>query len=313
MDNIIRKIQELYPVSDDSLHLLKYCFKQQTFPAKTIIIQAGRFDNQVYFIEKGITRSYILHNGKEITTWFSMEGDATCGSWDLYRHKAGFEYVETLEETLTYSISIDKLNDLYKSRIDKNTAVINSQIQFADSKGVSFESLMALRQAVVLAEQNRVYMSVLAGINNNLYRIVDLPYVSAGAVRTLMQRMQEELPVAVSVSGDPSERISTALSSVFAGIGLKTIEDVASAPLILAADFSVVPIEGGTKYKYVRFVLNVSLTEQSTGKELLSFSRNGREAHVTQNEAKERAIRTAEELIISELSKALKNLQLSAE
>ena len=52
MDNIIRKIQELYPVSDDSLHLLKYCFKQQTFPAKTIIIQAGRFDNQVYFIEK---------------------------------------------------------------------------------------------------------------------------------------------------------------------------------------------------------------------------------------------------------------------
>ena len=54
MDNIIRKIQELYPVSDDSLHLLKYCFKQQTFPAKTIIIQAGRFDNQVYFIEKGI-------------------------------------------------------------------------------------------------------------------------------------------------------------------------------------------------------------------------------------------------------------------
>ena len=39
MDNIIRKIQELYPVSDDSLHLLKYCFKQQTFPAKTIIIQ----------------------------------------------------------------------------------------------------------------------------------------------------------------------------------------------------------------------------------------------------------------------------------
>ena len=58
------------------------------------------------------------YNGKEITTWFSMEGDATCGSWDLYRHKAGFEYVETLEETLTYSISIDKLNDLYKSRID---------------------------------------------------------------------------------------------------------------------------------------------------------------------------------------------------
>ena len=117
MDNIIRKIQELYPVSDDSLHLLKYCFKQQTFPAKTIIIQAGRFDNQVYFIEKGITRSYILHNGKEITTWFSMEGDATCGSWDLYRHKAGFEYVENF--LLLQDIHISRLNLSAQERYEK--------------------------------------------------------------------------------------------------------------------------------------------------------------------------------------------------
>ena len=37
---------------------------------------------------------------------------------DLYRHKAGFEYVETLEETITYSISIEQLNELYRSYID---------------------------------------------------------------------------------------------------------------------------------------------------------------------------------------------------
>lgn len=47
-----------------------------------------------------------------------MEGDVACGSWDLYRNKAGFEYVETLEETLVYSISIETLNELYKSDID---------------------------------------------------------------------------------------------------------------------------------------------------------------------------------------------------
>ena len=72
----------------------------------------------VYFIEKGITRSFILHNGKQITTWFSKEGDAACGSWDLYRNKVGFEYVETLEETTAYSVSIVQLNELYRSYID---------------------------------------------------------------------------------------------------------------------------------------------------------------------------------------------------
>lgn len=117
MDNIIRKIQELYPVSDDSLHLLKYCFKQQTFPAKTIIIQAGRFTIRFILYEKGITRSYILHRKRNNNMVFYGRR-CDLWSWDLYRHKAGFEYVETLEETLTYSISIDKLNDLYKSRID---------------------------------------------------------------------------------------------------------------------------------------------------------------------------------------------------
>lgn len=118
MNNIIRKIREFYPVPDDSLNILRCCLNQQLFPAKTTIIQAGKLDRLVYFIESGIARSYILHNGKEITTWFSMEGDITCGSWDLYRNKAGFEYVETLENTLAYSISIDKLNALYHSDIN---------------------------------------------------------------------------------------------------------------------------------------------------------------------------------------------------
>ena len=88
------------------------------FPAKTTIIQAGKLDRKVYFVEKGITRSYVLHNGKQITTWFSKEGDAACGSWDLYRRTAGFEYVETLEETTAYSISVEQLDELYCSYID---------------------------------------------------------------------------------------------------------------------------------------------------------------------------------------------------
>ena len=118
MRNIINKIRKYYFVSDEAIAIITSCFKEHTFPAKTIIIQAEKLDRQVFFIEKGITRSYVLHNGKEITTWFSMEGDVTCGSWDLYRKKAGFEYVETLEKTLAYSISIDKLNELYQLHID---------------------------------------------------------------------------------------------------------------------------------------------------------------------------------------------------
>ena len=88
MENIVRKIGTYYPVSDEALEALVCLFGRLVFPAKTTIIHAGKLDRKVYFIEKGITRSYVLHNGKEITTWFSKEGDAACGSWDLYRRTA---------------------------------------------------------------------------------------------------------------------------------------------------------------------------------------------------------------------------------
>lgn len=118
MENIIRKIRTYYPVSNEALEALVSLFERVVFPSRTIIIHAGKLDRKVYFIEKGITRSYVLHNGKQLTTWFSKEGDAACGSWDLYRHKAGFEYVETLEETTVYSISVEQLDELYRSYID---------------------------------------------------------------------------------------------------------------------------------------------------------------------------------------------------
>ena len=118
MNNIIRKIKDLYPVSDSALKALTDGFEQVDFPAKTQIVSAGTFDRNVYFIESGITRSYIQHDGKDITTWFSLEGDAVCGSWDLYRHKAGFEYAETLENTIAYAVSIEWLDELYRSYMD---------------------------------------------------------------------------------------------------------------------------------------------------------------------------------------------------
>ncbi len=118
MENIIGRIKAYYPVSNEALEALTGLFERHIFPYKTLLVCAGKFDRQIYFIEQGITRSYVLHDGKEITTWFSQEGDVACGSWDLCRHKAGFEYVETLERTIAYTVSVEQLDGLYCSYID---------------------------------------------------------------------------------------------------------------------------------------------------------------------------------------------------
>lgn len=118
MKNIISSIRSYYPVSDESIKNLTDRLVPCNFPRKTTIIKGGVLDKNVYFIEKGITRSYCLIDGKEVTTWFSSEGDITFGLLDLYRNEPGFEYVETLEPTTAYSISIKSLNQLYETDID---------------------------------------------------------------------------------------------------------------------------------------------------------------------------------------------------
>ncbi len=118
MNNIIAIIKSVYPVSDQAIDLLVSNFKLHKFPKKHQIISSGKLDRDVYFIEKGITRSYCLIDGNEVTTWFSKEGDTTFGLLDLYRGEPGFEYVETLEETTAYSISCEKLNEICSTNLD---------------------------------------------------------------------------------------------------------------------------------------------------------------------------------------------------
>lgn len=118
MKNIIAAIKNAYPVTDKAIKELTLRFSEHHFVKGEVIIRSGFLDRKVYFIERGITRSYCYINGQEVTTWFSKEGDITFGLLDLYRGEAGFEYVETLEATTAYSISIDDLNELYTKEID---------------------------------------------------------------------------------------------------------------------------------------------------------------------------------------------------
>lgn len=118
MENIIKGIRRYYFVSDKSLEILFSKMKKLELPKKYLLIKGGVIDRHVYFIEKGFTRSYILHEGKEVTIWFSREGDITFAMKDLYHNEAGYEYVELLENCTLYAIAIKDLNDLYKTNIE---------------------------------------------------------------------------------------------------------------------------------------------------------------------------------------------------
>ncbi|MFI3295081.1 MAG: Crp/Fnr family transcriptional regulator [Rikenellaceae bacterium] len=116
--NIIASILKYHPVSEKTIERLISHFTEHKLAPRSQIITKGKLDKKVYFIESGLTRSFCYCNDKEVTSWFSMEGNVTFGLLDLYRNEPGFEFVETLEPTVAYSVSIDDINQLCAECID---------------------------------------------------------------------------------------------------------------------------------------------------------------------------------------------------
>lgn len=118
MTNIIEKMNSLYPISDDTIQLLKENTILCHFPKRYQLIEANKFSKSAYFIEKGMTRSFWLVNGEEITTSFSCEGGIVFSMDELYYNKVSEEFVETLEDVEAYKISLTDLHHLFQTNIE---------------------------------------------------------------------------------------------------------------------------------------------------------------------------------------------------
>lgn len=114
----IEKIRSLYRLSPDTEKLLMEKVLRLDVPKKTLLVKEGEKYGYAYFIEKGMTRSFWLVGGEEITTSFSCEGDIVFSMDELYYDKTSEEYVETLEDTIAYRISIKDLLDLFHTNIE---------------------------------------------------------------------------------------------------------------------------------------------------------------------------------------------------
>lgn len=115
MTNIIDNMLSLCPVSEDTIQELKKCMILCRFPKKYQLIKENTFCKSAYFIEKGMTRSFWLVNGEEITTSFSWEGGIVFSMDELYYNKPSEEFVETLEDVVVYKISLVDLTKLFQT------------------------------------------------------------------------------------------------------------------------------------------------------------------------------------------------------
>lgn len=89
-------------------------FKLESIPKNKQLVRQGEICKSLYFVEKGMGRSYYLNeNGKEITQWFFCVGKFMTSLDSFFQQTSSLYYLEVLEDATLYSISKEDIDVLF--------------------------------------------------------------------------------------------------------------------------------------------------------------------------------------------------------
>lgn len=104
----------LIPFTTEELHDIQSYFKKESVQKNQILIQQGEISKSLYYVERGMGRSYYVHeNGKEITQWFFGVGKFMSSVDSFFQQSPSLYYLEMLEDSVLYGISKKDIDDLF--------------------------------------------------------------------------------------------------------------------------------------------------------------------------------------------------------
>jgi hypothetical protein len=194
-----------------------------------------------------------------------------------------------------------KLIPVYQGLIDANLGLIDRLTNVPADRHAAIETVAAYHTAAGIAKANSVFVTVLdllggPNMRSSLKSGDDYVYEA--------DQIAKLIPVNVVVENDSEGRIRGAFAGVLSGAGFRTGNN--SSRYVVRAALSVSPVDlPNQPNKFSRFVLDAAFTDGNTNAVLFPFNINGREGHVSQSEADQRAIRRAEARVKEEYGKVL--------
>ncbi len=115
--DILEIINSIYQMPQSSMDkLIKHLLKV-TYPKGFLILEAGKVETNVFFLEKGIARAYIPVDGKEVTFWIGKEGATIVSLKSYVNNQQGYETLELMEDSTLYVLKRSDLYELFKEDI----------------------------------------------------------------------------------------------------------------------------------------------------------------------------------------------------
>lgn len=116
----INGINNIYPLSNELKEAIGNYYELIECPKKSVLLRAGQTCDYVYFVIKGLLRTYYLKDGNEICSRFMEEQHIVISINSFYTRKPGDEYIEAIEDCTLARIHHDKLQKIYREHIEFN-------------------------------------------------------------------------------------------------------------------------------------------------------------------------------------------------
>jgi CRP-like cAMP-binding protein len=86
----------------------------EEFPKGHKLLSPVETCRRIYFIKKGLARSYHIDNeGRELTTWLMGTGDLMISIYSFFTQRPAQEYIEVLQDSILQSVTWNQLQSYY--------------------------------------------------------------------------------------------------------------------------------------------------------------------------------------------------------
>ncbi|MGB0523313.1 MAG: Crp/Fnr family transcriptional regulator [Flammeovirgaceae bacterium] len=145
MEELISFIQQTNNTSREAAKLIVENFEPEVIPKKSIILKEHQYCRKLYFIKKGLVRTFYYFQGNDVSSWFYSEGYFFTAWFSFYSQKPSIENIQALENTEVLSINYtayQKLLNQHPSIEHFGRKLAEGQLAFIDeySKGYMFLS-----------------------------------------------------------------------------------------------------------------------------------------------------------------------------
>lgn len=113
LNHLFNLFNSIIPLSDELKGNLISIIKTSAYKKNDHMLRRGQLNENVYFIEEGLVRSYHIKNDHEVGSWFMKEGDVLLSPKSFYNRQPSDENLQCLEDTMVDYISYSELQDLY--------------------------------------------------------------------------------------------------------------------------------------------------------------------------------------------------------